>query len=76
MSRQLGIIVLEIEENIKGAENALSSLESLKPEEKHFFYKFDCAYTDLNNHFKEIKRLREELLEVKIKEETPDLPGI
>ena len=68
--------MLEIGENLKGAENALSSLESLNPKEKHFFYKFDCAYTDLNNRLKEIKRLREELLKEKIKEETPDLPGI
>lgn len=74
MSRSIGEITIDIQEELKKAEEALEKLETISSVDENFLKRFNRELENVEFHIRALKRLRFELINKKIMEQIPDLP--
>lgn len=74
MSRSIGEITIDIQEELKKAEEALEKLETISSVDENFLKRFNRELENAEFHIRALKGLRFELINKKIMEQIPDLP--
>ena len=74
MSRSIGEIIIDIQEELKKAEDILEKLETITDVDENYLKKLDSELKKVEFHIMALKRLRFELINKKIMEQIPDLP--
>lgn len=74
MSRSIGEITIDIQEELKKAEDILEKLETITDVDENYLKKLDSELKKVEFHIMALKRLRFELINKKIMEQIPDLP--